>query len=495
MSDDRDPIIESCLEELLSGQGPPDLKQRILDAWEIHKNKKVRSPHFRQPISHQNGRPQRSRQHPDRLPRINAQPRRTRYQPQQGSWIAWVTALAVLTGGGFFIFLKSGTTGTELANNAVVRDDEFNAGHASARDVVSSAGSENLEADSVEGDQFLPSSPPNLGLAVEDDTDVTPLNEPNSAPGFDFDSELRSDSLAESKYSSDVEIVQFIDARLGERWREEGVEPSLPVADSQWCRRAYSRLIGRDPTIDELDRFTGNKHREKKRQLVDALCTSADFAKHWGTAWTNLLVGRTTDDKEVQSRQRLEAYLSESILNNTPYDQLVFELIGCEGSNSPDANDYNGAVNFLLANMDRDRNGATSRTCQVFLGKQLQCAQCHEHPLSGWSQQQYWQLNAFFRQMQSEPVDGSLRLVSRDFTGQSNTPEEAEVFFEDPNAVLNAAFPVFLDGTPTTTQRTCQPGQSSSRTCPPDSQITRLKPIAGKSTMGALLRSRFHKSG
>ena len=42
MSDDRDPIIESCLEELLSGQGPPDMKQRILDAWEAHKNKFLR---------------------------------------------------------------------------------------------------------------------------------------------------------------------------------------------------------------------------------------------------------------------------------------------------------------------------------------------------------------------------------------------------------------------------------------------------------------------
>ena len=108
-----------------------------------------------------------------------------------------------------------------------------------------------------------------------------------------------------------------------------------------------------------------------------------------------MLIGRIAEDKETDGRQRLEAYLQESILNNTPYDRVVFELISCEGSNSPDAKDYNGAADFLLANMDRDRTAATSRTCQVFLGKQLQCSQCHEHPFDKWKQTDFFHMASF----------------------------------------------------------------------------------------------------
>ncbi len=401
MSDDRDPIIESCLEELLSGQGPPDMKQRILDAWEAHKNKPVRSPHFRQPTPYRNRHPQPARQHPDRLPQINAGPRRTRHQSQRVSWIGWMTALAVLTGGGFFIFSNPRLLGPSW------RTTLWSARIAPAIGMLPRVLRYRTIFKWTPLKAHRPLLPfPQTRASRRSMPTSTPFAEQSEDSGLDFDPRSRSDSLPEMKYGSDVEIVQFIDTQLGRRWREEGVEPSSPATDSPWCRRTYSRLIGRDPSVEELNRFTNDKHREKKRQLVDALCATADFAEYWASAWTNLLIGRIAEDKETDGRQRLEAYLQESILNNTPYDRVVFELISCEGSNSPDAKDYNGAADFLLANMDRDRTAATSRTCQVFLGKQLQCSQCHEHPLSGWSQQQYWQLNAFFRQMQVERVDG-----------------------------------------------------------------------------------------
>ena len=41
---------------------------------------------------------------------------------------------------------------------------------------------------------------------------------------------------------------------------------------------------------------------------------------------------------------------------------------------------------------------ATAKTSQIFLGLQVQCTQCHNHPFNEWKQNQFWEMNAFFRQ-------------------------------------------------------------------------------------------------
>ncbi len=92
----------------------------------------------------------------------------------------------------------------------------------------------------------------------------------------------------------------------------------------------------------------------------------------------------------------------------------------------------------------------------MFLGLQVQCTQCHNHPFNDWKQNQFWELNAFFRQTNArnegprktrEPL---AELVSRDFPGEvegpGRNPAEAVVFYELRNGQLKSAFPVFVDG-------------------------------------------------
>src|SRR5205085_10763815 len=55
--------------------------------------------------------------------------------------------------------------------------------------------------------------------------------------------------------SSDAEVVAYINHELQESWQEHGVKPAGVATDAEWCRRTYPRLIGRIPTIDELQAF------------------------------------------------------------------------------------------------------------------------------------------------------------------------------------------------------------------------------------------------
>ena len=173
-----------------------------------------------------------------------------------------------------------------------------------------------------------------------------------------------------------------------------------------------------------------------------------EYARHWATVWSNVLVGRTGGSAEsLADREGLEQYLRQSLAKNKPYDQIVRELLTATGSSKPGTEGYNGAVNFLLAGLSKDATLATARVSRVFLGRQLQCAQCHKHPDQGWPQEQFWSLDAFFRQMQAEQAGDGMRLVNVDFSGEGQNSTEGEVFYETPTGLLKTAFPAFLDGT------------------------------------------------
>jgi hypothetical protein len=114
---------------------------------------------------------------------------------------------------------------------------------------------------------------------------------------------------------------------------------------------------------------------------------------------------------------------------------------------------FNGAANFLSGKMEENGIQATAKTAQIFLGMQVQCTQCHNHPFNKGKQNQFWELNAFFRQVRSlRRFDGTrdiqwIELVDEDFPGEGGNAEEAELYYELRNGLMKVAYPVFVDGT------------------------------------------------
>lgn len=248
--------------------------------------------------------------------------------------------------------------------------------------------------------------------------------------------------------SPDAEIVSFVNAELSRVWTEVSVNPAPPATDAEWCRRLFVRVLGRIPTVEELETFKNDRSRDKRQRLVDRLLSDeqyvAEYARHWAGVWSNVLIGRTGGlGDSPASREGLEQYLADALARNTPYDELVHELLTATGAAEPGAPDHNGAVNFLLDGLGKDATVATSRVARVLLGTQLQCAQCHTHPTQELSQEQFWALNAFFRQTRVERRGGITRVAN---AGQGRGAG-GEVFYETPAGLLKTAQPRFLDGT------------------------------------------------
>jgi hypothetical protein len=258
--------------------------------------------------------------------------------------------------------------------------------------------------------------------------------------------------------SSDADVIGYINQLIRQGWKDNGVSPSKVATDGEWCRRVYLDVLGRIPTAEEVVKFTADRSPDKKARLIDRLLESdeyiEDYARNWTTIWTNILIGRTggTDQNTLISREGLQQFLRRSFLQNKPYDQFAFELISANGTNRPGEEGYNGAVNFILDNLDENATPATAKTARIFLGLQVQCTQCHNHPFNEWKQEQFWSLNAFFRQTRGlRSGDGgrmaAVRLEDEDFAGEGVDPKEAEIYYELRNGLLKVAYPVFVDGT------------------------------------------------
>ncbi|MEQ9409890.1 MAG: DUF1549 domain-containing protein [Fuerstiella sp.] len=190
---------------------------------------------------------------------------------------------------------------------------------------------------------------------------------------------------------SDAFVVARIDELLERSWQEQDVQSASPAGDSEWVRRSYLTLAGRIPTLVESRSFLQNDSPRKRGVLLQDLLSGSEQSEHLATIWTNLLIGRT--DRPGVNRDKLFEFLAQSFRQNTPWIDTVTELITASGRN-----DRNGATNFLLAHLNNQATPATAVTARLFLGEQISCVQCHDHPFStGVKQEDYWALNAFFK--------------------------------------------------------------------------------------------------
>lgn len=255
--------------------------------------------------------------------------------------------------------------------------------------------------------------------------------------------------------------VKFINEQIRQVWTDNQLTPSPPATDGEWCRRVYLDILGRIPSVQELRDFLASRETDKKLKLVSKLLYdesyTEDYARNWTTIWTNILIGRNggLEDDTLISRAGMQKFLRDSFARNKPYDRMVYELVSATGSTAPGGEGFNGATNYLVMKLDENAAQATAMTAKNFLGLQIQCTQCHNHPFNEWKQQKFWEFNAFFRQTRAlrEFVPGTrdiagAKLMNQDFAGEGAgaDPNEAILYYELRNGILSSAFPVFVDG-------------------------------------------------
>jgi hypothetical protein len=255
--------------------------------------------------------------------------------------------------------------------------------------------------------------------------------------------------------------VQTINKEIAAGWKRDASDhgkdltPSRQATDYEFIRRATLDIIGRIATPEEIRQFLHDPQPARRSLLIDRLLQGPEYAKNWAGIWTVWLMTRSGPELyHEEMRSWLEAQFAKP---DQGFDKIVTELLAATGKTTE-----NGAVNFLLSQLGepvppnkRNDEGQfsmvpiTSRTTRLFLGLQIQCTQCHDHPFnSQWKQQHFWGVNAFFRQVERKGAMPKRNAPPANFELADNESWNSDtvVFFEKRNGVVLPARATFLDG-------------------------------------------------
>jgi hypothetical protein len=222
---------------------------------------------------------------------------------------------------------------------------------------------------------------------------ITTAQEPEQSERGTSDAQAPSSSQAKQFR----ELTARIDAQIDGNLQEEKIPGSVPAEDAEFLRRVSLDLTGVIPTAERAKAFLDSKERDKRAKLIDELLASADYGKHMADLWSELLLGQNTSNRRMHPEVFIQ-WLDDSFAANKPWDRMARELLTAEG-----AQEKNPAVTYFLANESADR--ITDNVTRNLLGVQLQCAQCHNHPFTGWKQTEYWGMAAFFMKLKSDDVN------------------------------------------------------------------------------------------
>jgi len=189
-------------------------------------------------------------------------------------------------------------------------------------------------------------------------------------------------------------LAQLIDREIGKKLDEAKIAPSPRSSDDEFLRRAYLDITGVIPSADLARAFLDDPSPGKRSRLLDELLSDPHYGRRMADIWTAKLFPRDSANRFVM-REPLYDWLEEKFNNNESWDKLVTNLVTASGNV-----EYNPAVTYFLANRSIDK--LTDTVGQHFLGIQLQCAQCHNHPFTSWKQTEYWGMAAFFSKVRSD---------------------------------------------------------------------------------------------
>ncbi|MBT4666466.1 MAG: DUF1549 domain-containing protein, partial [Opitutae bacterium] len=187
--------------------------------------------------------------------------------------------------------------------------------------------------------------------------------------------------------------AKAIDAILAKGYATNKVNPLPLTDDATFVRRAHLQVGGRIPTYQETIGFLESNDPQKHSSLVDRILNSEAYDSHTFNWWADLLriqsPSRSGGANNVGGGVSYAIWMMNAIKQNMPFDEVARKLITAKG--------YpwnNGAVGYYMrdAGMPLDN---MSNTTQVFLGTQMVCAQCHNHPFDKWTQMEYYQMAAY----------------------------------------------------------------------------------------------------
>jgi len=197
----------------------------------------------------------------------------------------------------------------------------------------------------------------------------------------------------------------YIDDLVFDRLEKLSIAPSELCDDETFLRRITLDLAARPPTPAEFHDFAADVRPDKRDRKIDALIASDEFADYWTAIWGEQFRikggGYGPDKTFIKSADAFYEWIRKQMRNDRPLNEFVSDMVTASGSNLT-----NGPVNLYTMMVHKPRLNPKEFAAdfsQVFLGVQIQCAECHNHPFDRWTMNDYYGFTSFFTGIQRKP--------------------------------------------------------------------------------------------
>ena len=173
-----------------------------------------------------------------------------------------------------------------------------------------------------------------------------------------------------------------------------------PCPDEVFLRRVHLDLVGRPPRPDEVSAFVADGAPDKRAAAVDRLLADPDWARTQARFFRDVILYRRTDPRAAAMAAPLEDFLVSRLEGEASWEAVARDLIAATG-----APGEHGETAIIMAQMGETADIA-AEVSRIFLGIQIQCAQCHDHTTDRWKREQFHEFAAFFPRILIRPTGG-----------------------------------------------------------------------------------------
>ena len=202
---------------------------------------------------------------------------------------------------------------------------------------------------------------------------------------------------AQAEKPSPLATAKQVDALIEGELAKAHVTPAPLVNDDTFLRRASLDLAGTIPTPNQVTDFVLDPDPNKRGKLVDRLLKSDEYADIWASYWREVIFSRATEARARIMQDLFETWMKGQLTQNVGWDKITTELLTATGSTKED-----GDIALIYCHTG-DPEELAAEASRIFLGIQIQCANCHNHPYEKWTREDFHQFAAFFPRIQVRP--------------------------------------------------------------------------------------------
>ncbi len=233
-----------------------------------------------------------------------------------------------------------------------------------------------------------------------------------------------------------IQARNYIDRFVQAKLRKFQFVPSDVASDEEFLRRVCLDLTGTLPPPHRVREFIADKNPRKRDQLIEILLNSPEYVDYWSFRFSDLLRVTFATVNLPKPTKAYDDWVSNSITSNKPYDQMARERLAGQGYSA-------AARNFYYVAELTTPEQLMPELIRLFMGRRIECAQCHSHPFESWTQEQFWGLAAFIGGY-TELRDSTLII---DVLGGGHVDQPKEMAVIHPRT-KEKVVPAFLDSKP-----------------------------------------------